>query len=58
VSEQQDKQEIEDIALVNEELMRALRACHSIIDDYRSKLTLSLNEIEPANDDEDDSCLA
>ncbi|HXS50019.1 MAG TPA: hypothetical protein VN713_07815 [Sphingomicrobium sp.] len=48
---------------VNTQLTRGLKLCHSLIDDYRSKLSGGLNDIydfHAANDDsaeEDDSRL-
>jgi hypothetical protein len=57
VSEQQDQQEIAEMAQVNQELTRALRLCHSLVDDYRSKLTVGLKgsaDFQPANDDNAD----
>lgn len=39
---------------MNEELTRSLQLCHSIIDDYRSKLASNLNNLEAANDDCDE----
>jgi hypothetical protein len=63
VSEHQDNQETEEIEQVNDELTRGLKLCHSLIDDYRSKLAVNLNDLgdfQPANDDRraDDSRLA
>ena len=56
MSEQQDKQDSETIELVNDRLERALKLCHSLVDDYRSKLAsnLATNEPAPANDEEED----
>jgi hypothetical protein len=54
VSEHQEKQETAQIEQVNDELTRGLKLCHSLIDDYRSKLAVNLNDFEEyraANDD-------
>ncbi|MGE5563411.1 MAG: hypothetical protein ACM3ZV_08880 [Bacillota bacterium] len=53
MSEQQDKQQRAEIEQVNEELTRALRLCHSVVEDYRSKLAANLTQ-SPANDDQDE----
>jgi hypothetical protein len=57
VPEQQDKQQIPEIEQVNDELTRGLELCHSLIDDYRTKLATNLNDVEPANDDGPDTDL-
>ena len=57
MAEQQDKQQTAEIEQVNHQLTRGLKLCHSLIDDYRTKLAFNLNnagEFEPANDDEAD----
>ena len=57
MQEQQDKQQTAKIEQVNDELTRGLKLCHSLIDDYRTKLATNLNEVEPANDDRPDAAL-
>lgn len=55
MSDQQNKQQNANLELVNDELTRGLKLCHSLIDDYRSKLASSLNdneEVGAANDDD------
>ena len=55
VSEQQDQQETAEVEQVNTELTRALKLCHSLVDDYRAKLASKLDgpsDFLPANDDE------
>lgn len=57
MAEQQDSQENGKLEQVNQELTRGLELCHSLIDDYRTKLAFNLNNVtklEPANDDEQD----
>ena len=57
MAEQQDKKQTADVGQLNEELTRGLKLCHSLIDDYRSKLAVKLNNLgdfQPANDDERD----
>lgn len=39
-----------EFAEVNENLTRALKLCHSLVDDYRLKLAANSNELEPASD--------
>lgn len=54
MSEQQDKRESVEVEQVNSQLRRGLKLCHSLIDDYRSKLSGGLSDIydvHPANDD-------
>jgi hypothetical protein len=54
VSEQQDKTESAEIEQVSSQLERGLKLCHSLIDDYRSKLGTPLSDyydVQPANDD-------
>ena len=56
MSDQQNKQSPADFEEVNDELTRGLKLCHSLVDDYRSKLARRLNDNEngsAANDDED-----
>jgi hypothetical protein len=53
VSDQNDKHPIEEIASVSEELARALKLCHSIVDDYRSKLAANSNDPDSADSSED-----
>jgi hypothetical protein len=58
VSEHQNNQETEELEQVNDGLTRGLKLCHSIIDDYRSKLAANLNDVgdfQPANDDHADN---
>lgn len=55
VSDQQNKHKSADFEQVNDELARGLKLCHSLIDDYRSKLASRLNDNEEkgaANDDD------
>lgn len=52
MSDQQDNQQSDHLDQVNVELTRSLRACHSIIDDYRSKFAANLNDPVPANEGE------
>lgn len=47
---QEDKKPTEDLERMNEELTRSLKLCHSILDDYRSKLAANSNELESASD--------
>lgn len=54
MSEQQDKRESAQLADVNDELMRSLKLCHSLVDDYRLKLAANSNDFEAANDSEED----
>ena len=57
MAEQQDTQETGKLEQVNHELTRGLELCHSLIDDYRTKLAFNLNhatKFEPANDDQHD----
>ena len=49
MSEQQDPKELPPLDEVSEDLDRGLRACHSIIDDYRHKLAASSHDLA-AND--------
>jgi hypothetical protein len=54
MSELQDQQETARVEQVSNELTRALKLCHSLINDYRSKLTVELKDMgdfQPANDD-------
>ena len=53
MTEEQDKQQTTKLEQVNDELTRSLMLCHSLVDDYRTKLAERLNETEAANDDED-----
>jgi hypothetical protein len=51
----QNNQLPESLELVNDELTRGLKLCHSLVDDYRSKLTTRLNDnamTSAANDDD------
>jgi hypothetical protein len=57
VSEQHDNQETAQIERVSDDLTRALKLCHSLVDDYRSKLAANFNDMAPANDEDDDSRL-
>ena len=50
MSQQPDQEGSADLAEVNENLRRALKLCHSLVDDYRLKLAANSNEAEPAND--------
>lgn len=57
VSEQPDRQESEKIEQVNTELTRGLKLCHSLIDDYRTKLGANpahSDDVLAANDDDSD----
>jgi hypothetical protein len=49
VSEQQKSQD--ELEEVNADLQRSLRLCHSIIDDYRTKLAANTNDEPDANED-------
>ena len=54
MSEQRDNQESAELEQLNGQLTRGLKLCHSLIDDYRSKLATPLNDmydLYPANDD-------
>jgi hypothetical protein len=52
VSHQHDDHGTDQVDQVNDALTRSLKACHSIIDDYRSKLAANLNDPMPANEDQ------
>ena len=55
MSNHDDQQETAEMEQVNTELTRALKLCHSLVEDYRAKLAAKLNEpavFLPANDDE------
>jgi hypothetical protein len=52
VSDQRDNQESAQLEQVNEDLTRSLKLCHSMLEDYRSKLAANTNGPDPANDDE------
>ncbi|HWJ37855.1 MAG TPA: hypothetical protein VNR86_03725 [Sphingomicrobium sp.] len=55
MSDQQNNHKIANFEQVNDELTRGLKLCHSLIDDYRTKLASRLNDNEEngaANDDE------
>ena len=55
MSDQQNNHKIANLEQVNDELTRGLKLCHSLIDDYRTKLASRLNDNEEngaANDDE------
>jgi len=54
VSEQQGKQESQEIEEVSGQLRRSLKLCHSLIDDYRSKLAVNpkIRNLNVANDDD------
>ena len=54
VSEQQGKQDSQEIEEVSGQLRRSLKLCHSLIDDYRSKLAVNpkIDNLNVANDDE------
>ena len=54
MSEQQDKQDSDQLAEVNDELTRSLKLCHSLVDDYRIKLAANFNDCDAANDGEED----
>ena len=62
--DQQNTQSTADLEQVNDELTRGLELCHSLINDYRSKLGTRLHdddETGAANDDDvgdDESDLA
>lgn len=54
MSDQGDKQEIANLERVNDDLTRSLRLCHSILDDYRTKLAANSNDPAPANEQDQD----
>lgn len=54
MSEQQAKQDSQAIEEVSGQLQRSLKLCHSLIDDYRSKLGSNSNVGDVANDDDAD----
>lgn len=54
MSDQKNNQASKNLEQVNDELTQGLKLCHSIIDDYRSKMTHRLTDDEKsdaANDD-------
>lgn len=42
-----------EISEVNENLTRALKLCHSLVDDYRLKLAANSNELDSISDGTD-----
>lgn len=53
MSEQHDKKQTARLAEVNHDLKASLKACHSLIDDYRLKLAANSNDLA-ADDGKDD----
>jgi hypothetical protein len=54
MSEQQDSNQEAQLDSVSDDLERALKACHNIIDDYRHKLAAQAHDLA-ANDGELDA---
>lgn len=52
MSEQEDGPETVEVEEVSRDLVRALKLCHSVVDDYRLKFAANLQVHQPANDDE------
>lgn len=50
MSQQPDQEGSPEFAEVNENLTRALRLCHSLVDDYRLKLAANSNEADASHD--------
>ena len=53
MSDQDDKLETAHLERVNEQLKRSLKLCHSMLDDYRTKLADNQDEPRADNDEED-----
>jgi hypothetical protein len=52
VIDQEDKQEIEDVRSLNEQLIASIARCRTILHDCRKRLAANSNEIDdPAEDD-------
>lgn len=54
MSDQGDKQEIANLERVNADLTRSLRLCHSILDDYRTRLAANSNDPATVNELDED----
>jgi len=54
VPDQRNEKPTESFEQVNDELTRGLQLCHSLIDDYRSKIGSRLSENEESGEASDD----
>lgn len=55
MAQQQDTQEMETPEDASAELARGLQRCHTILDDYRSRIAGTAPQLEPATADNDDT---
>ena len=55
MSDQQNKQSSASFQEVNDELTRGLKLCHSLVADYRSKMSRRFNDNENNNAANDDN---